>query len=85
MKAVLAAGFQGREEYHEMLVMQLRFDRLVTALRVLLQPCTCASLGRRPAAAGAQLKCTFRRLSVERKGGTGRRWNPARPGVGGTG
>jgi hypothetical protein len=36
MKAVLAAGFRAREEYHEMLVMQLRFDRLVVPLRVLL-------------------------------------------------
>jgi len=35
MKAVLAAGFRAREEYHEMLVMQLRFDRLVVPLRVL--------------------------------------------------
>ncbi len=36
MKAVSAAGFRAREEYHEMLVMQLRFDRLVVPLRVLL-------------------------------------------------
>jgi hypothetical protein len=72
MKAVLAAGFRGREEYHEMLVMQLRFDRLVAPLRSLLAD------GRAPARAregsvwpGSAAEVRPPTLGVERKGRDG--------------
>ena len=58
MKAVLAAGFRAREEYHEMLVIQLRFDRLVVPLRVLLAVAVhLRKSGKAGAARAARLKC----------------------------
>jgi hypothetical protein len=85
MKAVLAAGFRAREEYHEMLVMQLRFDRLVVPLRVLLAVAVhLRKPGEAGAARAARLKCAPRRLGVEPKGRdgaparTGRRRKPER-------
>jgi len=53
----LAAGFRGREEYHDMLVMQLRFDRLVTPRRVLLAAVHLRKPGKAGCGPGVQLKC----------------------------
>jgi hypothetical protein len=72
MKAVLAAGFRAREGYHEMLVMQLRFDRLVRPLRVLLADSRApANPGKAGCGPGARLKCDPRRLGAEPKGRDG--------------
>jgi len=85
MKAVLAAGFRAREEYHEMLVMQLRFDRLVVALRVLLaiavQPAQARGGRLRPRDAAEVLPPKNGRRAERARRGAGR--NPGETGADG--